>query len=164
MLPFSFLAGEYFNVPIQKLPAVLRWTRKPRPGWIVVALFVTLTIFFQFNDQYKEGDFPRKLASYLKSEMEPGQIFYTSNDHITYHLLNQLPPVRYVHPSLFWDPMHIRNLEIDVEKEMATLKSLSPQFLVLRRNLQDDRFGSMLKNYTLVKTFDDRTDVYKRID
>jgi hypothetical protein len=164
MLPFSFVAGEYFAIPIQKLPVFLHWTRRARPGWTLVALLVMVSGYLQYENCFGKRDYPKEIAAYLKAELEPGRIFYTTDGQIMYHLVGQLPPVSYVHPSLFWEPRHIENLEIDVEKEMASLKSLSPQFLVLGKKLKDKRFDSWLEDYDLVKTFEGHADIYKMKD
>ncbi len=162
MLPFCFVAGEYFALPAGQLPRWLRWTRAPRIGYPLLALAMLANGFFQYQDYYLKQDIPREIAAYLRPRLQPGEFFYSSNDQITYHLMGQLPPIRYVHPSLFWEPRHVQALEIDVAQEVAELMARRPRFLILRRPLQDGRFDDWLEGYQLVEKIGKRTEVWEK--
>ncbi|MCB0572340.1 MAG: glycosyltransferase family 39 protein [Phaeodactylibacter sp.] len=162
MLPFCFLAGEYFGLSTGQLPRWLYWTRVPRIGYPLLALIVFANGFLQYKDYYLKRDYPEEVAAYLMPRLQPGELFYSSNDQITYHLMGQLPPIRYVHPSLFWEPRHINALEIDVSREMEQLMALRPRFVILRQPLEDSRFEPWLKGYVMVEQIGKRIEVWER--
>ena len=76
--------------------------------------------------------------------------------------MGQLPPIRYVHPSLFWEPQHIAALEIDVDKEMEQLMARRPRFLLLRQPMEDGRFEPWLQDYELTEMIGKRIEVWER--
>jgi 4-amino-4-deoxy-L-arabinose transferase-like glycosyltransferase len=163
LLPFSFLAGEFFGLRRQQLPAWLRWVRHPRLGSALLAILLLANGFFQYQDYYRKRDYPREIAAYLQARLRAGETVYLSNDQIAYHLLGLLPPTRYVHPTLFWSPRHIAALEIDVEQEVARIKAQNPRFVVLRQPLPDERFDAWIEQeYTLAERIGQRLEVYER--
>ena len=162
MLPFCFVAGEFFGLERDQLPRWLRWTRTPRIGYPALAILLLANGVFQYQDYYLKRDYPREIAGYLQARLQAGEIFYSSNDQITYHLMGQLPPIRYVHPSLFWEPQHIAALEIDVDKEMEQLMARRPRFLLLRQPMEDGRFEPWLQDYELTEMIGKRIEVWER--
>ena len=163
MLPFSFLAGEFFALSREQLPAWLRWARQPKPGYALLALLLLANGFFQYQDYYRKRDYPREIADYLQPRLKAGESVYLSNDQITYHLLGLLPATRYVHPSLFWDPRHIAALEIEVAGEVSKIKASQPRFVVLRQPLKDNRFDEWVQQeYLLAQRIGTRVEIYER--
>ncbi len=164
MLPFSFLAGEFFGIAANELPKGLRWIRRPKVGYTLLGLILLANLFLQYKDYYLKTDYPRQAAAYIAPQLAPEDVVYTTNDQIIYHLLGKLPPQPYVHPSLFWEEQHINALEIDQKSEIEQLKARQPRFMVFRNHQYERSFREFLeKNYRLVKKIEDRVRIYERI-
>lgn len=163
MLPFSFLAGEFFGIPAEELPKGLRWLRRPRIGYPLLGLILLANLFLQYQDYYLKTDYPRQIAAYIAPRLAPEDVAYTVNDQITYHLLGKLPPQPYVHPSLFWESQHIAALEIDQEKEIEKLIEKRPRFMIFRSPQDEGHFAELLSTeYRLVKQIGERAFIYER--
>ncbi len=164
MLPFSFLAGEFFGLSREELPKGLRWLRQPKVGYPLLGLILLANLFLQYKDYYLKTDYPRQVAAFIAPRLSPGDIVYTANDQITYHLLGQVPPLAYVHPSLFWEPQHIQALEISRDAVLQRLMDKRPRFLVFRNPDYIADFADLLdREYRLVKEIDSKVKIYERI-
>lgn len=164
MLPFSFLAGEFFGIAREQLPKGLRWLRQPKIGYALLGLILIANLFLQYKDYYLKRDYPRQIAAFLAPQLSEEDVVYTVNDQITYHLLGKLPPLPYVHPSLFWEGQHVRALEIPQEAEIGKLKAKQPRFLMFRTRQDTGHFAELLKErYQLVKTIEERIWIYERM-
>jgi 4-amino-4-deoxy-L-arabinose transferase-like glycosyltransferase len=165
MLPISFLAGEFFAIPVDTLPKWIKWLRKPRIGYSLLILLVITQIGLQKKDYYDRKDPPKLVAQYLNENLEEGDQIYTTEDHIIYHLCNRLPLIRYVHPSLFWREKHIKAMEIPLEEELAKIIDAKPRYLIFRDPPESKRFKSYREQYyTKVFQVDGRTQVYERLE
>ena len=131
MLPFSFVAGSFFAIRTDRLPAWTRWTRKPSVGLGLLGLVVVISIGLQARDYTRQPDYPRQVANYLAPRLREGDRLYAQKHVIAYHLLDRLPPNRYVHPSLLLERRHVEAMEIDVAEEMDRIESARPRFLIL---------------------------------
>ncbi|MCB9264536.1 MAG: glycosyltransferase family 39 protein [Lewinellaceae bacterium] len=164
MLPFCFLAGEFFSITREALPKGLRWLRRPKIGYPLLGLLLLTNLVLQYKDYYLKTDYPRQSAAFLAPRLSPGDVVYTANDQIIYHLLGTLPPLPYVHPSLFWEEQHIRALEIGREAEIERLKAKQPRFLLFRNPEYEVPFRELLENeYRLTEQIADRVNVYERL-
>jgi len=164
MLPFSFLGGEFFGLSPEGLPRRLRWLRQPKAGYPILGLILLANLFLQYKDYYLKTDYPRQVAAFIAPRLSPGDIVYTANDQITYHLLGQAPPLPYVHPSLFWEPQHIQALEIAREAVLQQLMAKRPRFLVFRNPDYIADFAKLLdKEYRLAKEINGKVKIYERI-
>lgn len=164
MLPFSFLAGEFFAIPRMELPKGLRWLRQPKVAYTLLPLLLLTNLVLQYKDYYLKTDYPRQISAFLAPRIGPEDVLYTSNDQITYHLLGKLPPQPYVHPSLLWEEEHIRALEVDQATEIEKLKAERPRFMVFRNPQYSDPFTELIKEeYQLVKQIGGRVSIYERI-
>ena len=147
MLPLSYVAGSFFDIPASSLPSWLRWTRKPKIGYSLLALLIVVNIFFQKKDYWDAPDYPKQMATYGQERLEPGEYIYTAEDQIIYHLIGQLPLIKYVHPSLFWREKHIKAMEIPLEAEIRKVTAANPRFLIFRQPVKDDRFENYIEQY-----------------
>jgi 4-amino-4-deoxy-L-arabinose transferase-like glycosyltransferase len=147
MLPFSFLAGEFFALPISDIPRWLRWVRNPKIGYPLLALLLLTHFFLQKKDYLDRPDNVRKAAQYLNEHLEEGDLIYTQEDQAIYHLTGRLPLTKYVHPSLFWMDKHIEAMEIDVGEEVRKITSARPRFLVFRLPVEQERFAAFRSRY-----------------
>ena len=164
MLPFCFLAGEFFAIPRETLPKGLRWLRQPKIAYPLLGLLLVSNLFLQYKDYYLKPDYPRQVAAFLAPQLAADDIVYTRNDQITYHLLGKLPPLPYVHPSLFWEAQHLAALEISREKEIQKLKDQHPRFMIFRNPEYALPFTEFLeKEYRLVKVIGERVSIYERV-
>lgn len=164
MLPFSFLAGEFFALHAEELPKRLRRLRRAKIGYPLLGLLLLTNLFLQYKDYYLKVDYPRQVAAFIAPLLSPEDIVYTANDQITYHLLGQLPPLPYVHPSLFWEGQHVEALEIPWEAQIQELKDKRPRFLVFRNPDYEEAFAELLREeYRLVKQIDNRVNIYERM-
>lgn len=155
MLPFSFVAALIFGTPRVKLPPWVRWIFNPKVAYPVMIALLLVNLYFQKKDYYDQLDYPRIVAQYLAGRLEPQDRIYTGNyAQIIYHLLDRHSPIRYVHPSLFWERKHLDALEIPVAEELQKLKNDPPRFILVQERLDDNRLDNFLeKNYRMVKTF-----------
>jgi 4-amino-4-deoxy-L-arabinose transferase-like glycosyltransferase len=147
MLPLSYVAGSFFDIPPSSLPSWLKWIRRPKIGYPLLALLIVVNIFFQKKDYWDAPDYPKQIATYLEERLQPGEYIYTAEDQIIYHLIGQLPLIKYVHPSLFWREKHINAMEIPLEVEIRKITDAEPRFLIFRQPIKDDRFENYRKQY-----------------
>jgi 4-amino-4-deoxy-L-arabinose transferase-like glycosyltransferase len=147
MLPFSFLAGEFFGLPQTDIPRWLRWMRQPKIGYPLLGLLLLTHFFLQKKDYLDRPDNVQKAADYLNERLEPGDLIYTQEDQAIYHITGRLPLTKYVHPSLFWMDKHIQAMEINVEEEVRKITSAKPRFLVFRIPVEEKRFGEFREQY-----------------
>lgn len=165
MLPFAFVAGWIFGWEKEDLPKWIRYIFRPKIGYSILGVLLSVNLFFQYKDYIEKPDYPRMAAQYLEERLAEDETIYTGNSsHIIYYLLDKTPPNKYVHPSLFWTDRHIQALEIDVAAEITKIKESQPKFVLLRSTWRDDRLEDwMAENYTLVKTFGkDKIKVFER--
>ena len=150
MLPFSFLAGSFFEIEKEYLPRWIRWVRQAKIGYGLLGLLFVAHLFFQKKDYLDHQDHQLEAANYLNAHLEEGDRIYMAEDHIVYHLTDQVPLTKYVHPSLFWEEKHIKALEMPLEEEINRIKTAKPRYLLFRlpyEDLKDDRFDSFRENY-----------------
>ncbi len=166
MLPLSFLAGSFFEIPIEDRPKWLRTITSAKIGWIILPVLLALNSFFQKKDYFDKEDHPKAIATFLKSELKEGEQFYIGNyEQILYHMLNQPSLIPYVHSSLIWRPSHIQALKIDTSIMLEELKRLAPRFILI--NESDENYepliGSWLKEeYRVAKKIADEVTVYEK--
>jgi 4-amino-4-deoxy-L-arabinose transferase-like glycosyltransferase len=141
MLPFSYLAGEFFGLPRQEAPRWLRWMRNPKIGYTLLGLLFVTHLFLQKKDYLDRPDNVRYAAEYIQERIAPGDLIYTQEDQAIYFLTGRLPLIPYVHPSLFWMDKHIEAMEIDVDLEVAKIEAARPRFMVFRYPVDTDRFA-----------------------
>lgn len=147
MLPFSFLAGEFFGLPKSELPPWLHWARNPKVGYPLIVVLLLTHFFLQKKDYLDRPDNVRRAAEYLNEQLEEGDLIYTEADQAIYHITGRLPLTKYVHPSLFWMDKHIEAMEIDVQEEMRKITSARPRFLVFRIPVEQNRFVEFRNRY-----------------
>ena len=150
MLPFSFLAGSFFEIEKEYLPRWISWIRQPKVGYSLLGVLFIAHLFFQKKDYLDKPDYQLYTANYLNAHLEEGDRIYMAEDHIVYHLTGQVPLTKYVHPSLFWEQKHIKALEMPLKEEIDRIKAAQPRYLVFRlpyEDLKDDRFNSFRENY-----------------
>ncbi|MCB0581649.1 MAG: glycosyltransferase family 39 protein [Phaeodactylibacter sp.] len=163
MLPFSFLAGEFFGIAREEIPRGLRWLRQGRAGYPLLGLLLLANLFFQHQDYFVKADHPRQIAAFVGPRLLPGDAVYTANDQVAYHLLGQLPPIPYVHPSLFWETYHNQTMGINQEEELEKLKDKRPRFFIFRNAEYLKPFASLLeKEYHLAKEIDGKVKIFER--
>lgn len=163
MLPFSYLAGEFFGLPRQEVPRWLRWMRHPRIGYALLGLLFVTHLLLQKKDYLDRPDNVRYAAQYLNQHLEPGDLIYTQEDQAIYFMTRRLPLVPYVHPSLFWMDKHIEAMEVDVEKEVAKIEAAAPRFMVFRYPVETERFAAYrAAHYTEVANIGDYVVIFER--
>ncbi|TXB70199.1 ArnT family glycosyltransferase [Phaeodactylibacter luteus] len=147
MLPFSFLAGEFFSLPAQQTPSWLRWARRPRIGYPLLGLLLIGHLLLQKKDYLDRPDNVRAAAAYIDARLQPGEAIYTQEDQAIYYLTDRLPLTRYVHPSLFWLDKHIEAMEIPLDNEIRKITAANPRFMVFRVPVEDERFAAYRTKY-----------------
>lgn len=155
MLPFSFVAGQFFDLPRHKMPVFIQRLMTPKVSYPLLGVLFVLNLFFQKIDCIDKTDYPKQIFQFLKDRIREEDKIYTSVSHqILYHFLRKESPILHLHPSLFWEPKHIQALEIDVKKELERITSDPPRFIIWRADRKDDRLDDFLqKNYSLIQTF-----------
>jgi len=163
MLPFSYLAGEFFGLPKQQVPRWLKWMRAPKIGYTLLGVLFITHLFLQKKDYLDRPDNVRYAAQYLNQYLEPGDLIYTQEDQAIYFLTGRLPLVPYVHPSLFWMDKHINAMEIDVDKEVAKIEAAAPRFMVFRYPVNTERFATYrADHYEQVANIGDYVVIFER--
>jgi 4-amino-4-deoxy-L-arabinose transferase-like glycosyltransferase len=166
MLPLSFLAGAFWNIPKEDRPRWLRAVTSSKVGWILLALLLGLNIFFQKKDYFDKKDYPKEIAAWLRTELREGETFYVGNyEQVLYHLLDQPSPIPYVHSSLVWRRNHTEALKVDTEKIMSQLKQQAPRFIFRKKSDRDNDLpiGQWLEQeYELVKTYNEEIFIFGR--
>lgn len=166
MLPFCFVAGEFFGFQKEQLPKwIARWFQ-PKVAYIFLALVIFANLFLQKNDYFDKPDYPRQIAKYIAPKLKSNDEIYTGNySQIIYHLLNRQSPIRYIHPSLFWEEKHIKALEINREQEIARLKAIYPKYFIVQDSLKSGEINDYLKSsYQPVQQFGKRIVVFERVE
>jgi 4-amino-4-deoxy-L-arabinose transferase-like glycosyltransferase len=138
MLPFSLLAGSFFDS--RRTPGrALAWMRKPAIGYPIVAVLILINMAFQKSDNFDKVDYPRQVAAYLNTQLQPGDILYTANaPQIIYLLTGTSSPTPYVHPSLIWDENNSQALGIERNEEWNKILLQKPRFILIKNNLRPD--------------------------
>ena len=163
MLPFAFLAGDFFA------------TDAPRPAWtnplfkflnaaIALTVLGILNLFLQKKDYLDKPDHARETANYLQPLLLPDDRIYMGNYHqIVYHLLKQESPTPYVHRSLIWEKRHRQVLQISLSRELARIQKVNPRFVVFQPELPDEpALQAFLYRYRVIKKIRDKAVVYER--
>lgn len=166
MLPLSFLAAGFWNIPLDKRPRWLRGLTSGRIGWPVLILLMGLNAFFQKVDYFDKRDYPKEIAEWLRSELKEGDTFYVGNyEQILYHLLDQPSPIPYVHSSLVWRQNHIDALKVNKNKVVDQLKEQAPRFIFRKKSDRDNDLPIaqwLEEDYELVKIINDEVYVFER--
>ncbi|MEQ8703394.1 MAG: glycosyltransferase family 39 protein [Phaeodactylibacter sp.] len=165
MLPFSYLAGEFFGLPRQAVPRWLQWMRNPKIGYPLLGLLFITHLFLQKKDYLDRPDNVRYAAAYINERIKPGEAIYTQEDQAIYFLTARLPLLPYVHPSLFWMDKHIEAMEIDVPLEVAKIEAARPRFMVFRYPVETERFAVYrAAHYDRVANIGDYVVIFERKD
>ena len=165
MLPFCFVAGEVFGFQRQQLPKWLSTILQPKVGYTLLVLVILANLFLQKKDYLDKPDYPKAVANYITPKLEPNDQIYTGNySQIIYHLTDRTSPIRYIHPSLFWEEKHIQALEVDRKQEFARLKAAAPKYVVVKDSLQSGEIREYVQaNYLKVEQFGRRVFIYEKI-
>ncbi len=164
MLPFSLLAGSFFDTRRSPGPA-FAWMRKPRLGYVLLVLIIVVNISFQKMDYYDKPDYPRQVAKYLKSHLLPGDIIYTANGpQIIYHMTGTNSPTPYVHSSLIWNKDNSNALGIDMNEELTKILEQEPRFIIIKNTLSPDNpmLPALNNSYQKVQTFGKELVLFER--
>ena len=164
MAPMSLLAGSFFDRR-RDVSKSIAWMRKPFFIYPALIVLVVLNMGFQKADFIDRRDYPREVAAYLNTLLQPGDILYTGNyHHITYLLTGTASPTPYVHRSLLWDAENIKALNIDQEAELKKILQQNPRFILIGKSLPTDNILSttLASSYKVIKTFDQKATVYER--
>lgn len=165
MLPFSYLAGEFFSIPKAEVPKWMQWMRSTRIGYPLLGLLFLAHLALQKKDYLDRPDNVQRAADFLNERLEPGDQIYTQEDQAIYFLTDRLPLIPYVHPSLFWMDKHIAAMEIDVEQEVTKIKAAAPRFMVFRYPVEADRFAKYrAAYYRRLKNVGDYVVIFERQD
>ncbi|MBV6653467.1 MAG: glycosyltransferase family 39 protein, partial [Mameliella sp.] len=165
MLPFSYLAGEFFGLDKAAAPRWLRWMRDPKIGYTLLGLLFITHLFLQKKDYLDRPDNVRVAAEYINARINPDETLYTQEDQAIYFMTDRLPLIPYVHPSLFWMEKHIAAMEINVDQEVAKIKAAKPRFMVFRHPVEETRFTEYREaHYEEVANIDDYVVIFERKD
>jgi hypothetical protein len=159
------VAGEVFGFKKQQLPRWLERLFQPKVGYTLLALLVAVNLFLQKKDYFDKPDYPRMVAKYLRPKLNADDQVYTSNySQIIYHLLDRQSPIRYIHPSLFWEEKHILALEVDRGQEIDRLKANLPKYIIVQDSFLPSGVDQFLEGkYQKVRQFGDRIFVFELI-
>lgn len=166
MLPFCFVAGEFFGFKKEQLPRWLGHIFLPKAGFSLLVVLLVANLFLQKKDYFDKPDYPRQIAEYLRPKLGPTDQIYTGNySQIIYHLLDRQSPIRYIHPSLFWEEKHIKALEVDQTLEISRLKAAGPKYFIVQDSLKPGTVNQYLKqHYQPLSQFGDRITVFERLE
>ncbi|MFZ1678396.1 MAG: glycosyltransferase family 39 protein [Saprospiraceae bacterium] len=164
MVPLSLLAGSFFD-PRRSPGPILSWMRKPAIGYPLFALLIGANVIAQKFIFFDRKDYPREVAAYLNTRLQPGDILYTGDyEQIIYHLTGTSSPTPYIHSSLIWLAANNNALKINQAEEFEKILNKNPRFILINYPLmKDNPLSATLQNsYTVVKTFDKEVIVYER--
>ncbi|MEO6133215.1 MAG: glycosyltransferase family 39 protein [Saprospiraceae bacterium] len=164
MLPLSLLSGSFFD-PLRPVVRGLAWIRKPAIGYSLLFLTLLINTLVQKAKFYDRPDYPREVAAYLTSRLEPGDVLYTGDyNHIIYQLTGTSSPTPYIHSSLIWMPVNAYALKINQKEEFEKILNQKPRFILIRYPLHEDNpIHEILQNsYRVVKLFSTEVMVYER--
>lgn len=166
MIPLSYLAASFFDVPLDGLPKWIRWTRTWPYRWYLLGLILAVVVFFQVQDGLLKKDYPKMIAKELKDELKEGESIYVGNYHqILYHLLKTPCPIPYVHSSLVWRDSHVDALKIDINKVLSQIKQVQPKFIFLKSPREEDALNDIQlfldERYKIKKTYKEEIFLYE---
>ena len=130
MLSVSFVAGSFFAIPLASLPGWIRWIRSPRLGFSLLGLLVVVVAGYSAAAYRRADDIPRRIADRVGTSLTAEDAIYAGYHQILYHLLDRLPPNRYVQPSLTRERRHIEAMDVLISDELARIARASPRFLI----------------------------------
>lgn len=144
MLPVSLLAGSFFDV--RRSPgSALAWMRNPRLGYTLLGLIVLVNLVLQKKDYFDKPDYPRQVADYLNSRLEPGDVIYSGDFHqITYLLTGTQSPTPYIHRSLIWTTYNSQALKIDPAEEWHKILDQNPRFILIEKPVPEGHLSGCL--------------------
>lgn len=164
MLPFSLLAGSFFDPRHTPAPA-FAWIRNPKIGYSLLGIGLVVNIAFQKTDYIDKEDYPKAIAAYLNERLKPDDIIYTANaPQIIYHLTSRNSPTPYVHPSLIWSDDNSQALGIDQAEEWHKILVQSPRFIITKNNVSPSNLmkPAMDTSYQQVMAFGPKLLVFER--
>lgn len=163
MLPFSLLAGSFFNM-CRKLPPALSWMRNPKIGYPLLVLCVGINMAFQKMDYFDKRDYPLEIAEWIKPRLSTDKDIYTGNyHHIIYYLTGTRSPTPYVHRTIIWDESLNVALNIDPLHEWTKIIEQKPRFILFENEPDSEHpFYTLIRSqYHHTHTFDNEVRVYE---
>jgi 4-amino-4-deoxy-L-arabinose transferase-like glycosyltransferase len=165
MLPLAFGAGSFFDAAQQHHKFWKRILQRKTGGVALVALTV-ITTGIQVQQVLLKTDYPKQVASWLDTRMQPGETLYTGNYHqIIYHLTEQNSPTPYVHSSLLTNEKHLFAQGISHYSEMEKILKQQPNYILIDKVYPvatSPIHQELNSNYQLVKIFGEHIMVYQR--
>lgn len=164
MLPMSLLAGSFFDR--RREPGrVLAWMRNPKIGYPLLIIGSLVILYFQKVDFVDKRDYPREVAAWLKTRLQPGDKIYTGNYHqIIYYLTGTDSPTPYIHSSLIWSEENNGALGISREEECRKILDQRPRYIMFNKKFPKNNpmLSALQTDYTLVNLFDGVMHLYER--
>lgn len=131
--------------------------------FIMTILFLMAGVFNYF-DHFKENVPLQKIGTYLEDNLGPSDHIYAANCcAYLYSKCDRKPLNEYVHGSLLVRDVHIRTLNIDVEKELEEIQNAQPEYVILKNEYRWPGFKKFLnEEYEVVFQADRGYSVLKR--
>ncbi|MCI5057411.1 MAG: glycosyltransferase family 39 protein [Flavobacteriales bacterium] len=128
---------------------------------VTIALFIPSLGYLKYKTLFSKPDIPKEIAEIVNRD-EDRSLFVMKGPHIVYHLVEELPPTKYYHPSLIYKADHISALEIDITKEYKKVFQSKPKYLLIEgTNSEFRKYKSqyeVLKEFGPLKLFERKTD------
>jgi 4-amino-4-deoxy-L-arabinose transferase-like glycosyltransferase len=165
MLPFSFVAGSFFAIPRASLPAWIRWIRRPTVGYSLLGLLLLTGIGYPALAYSPDDDTPRLIAERVRTHLQAEDEVYAGYHQIVYHLLDRLPPTRYVQPSLTREQRHIQAMRIRIGDELERIVRARPLFLIFDPEDAMEGLVELARSeYETMHRLDDGVMIFERVD
>ena len=135
-----------------------------RKAIFVMTLLFLIAGIFNYFDHFKETAPLQKIGTYLEDNLEPSDNIYAANCcAYLYSKCDRRPLNEYIHGRLFVRDVHIRTLNIDVDKELKEIQRARPEYVILKNEYRWPSFKKFLdEEYELVFQADRGYSVLKR--
>lgn len=156
MPALSLMAGAVADSQVKWLSGIShKWCDQKntffKAGALMALLFLAASIFNYFDHFVEKEPLPN-VANYLDNNMNESDLIYAANCcSYLYSKCDRRPLNEYVHGSLLVRDVHIRTLDIDVDKELLQIQHAQPEYVVVKNEYRWPRFRQFLEEkYTLV--------------
>jgi hypothetical protein len=157
MPPLCILGGMIMDIDLPGIKKLKSYLASGKyQNRILIGLTFLATVF-NYLDYYIEPNPEREMSSFLESQLiDSDQIYGANCCTMIYNWLDKSPVNAFIHPTLFTREVHIRTLDIDVEKELSEIMEMDLNYILIKGTYPIEKFQKYVEsNYQMIHQVDD---------
>lgn len=168
MPALALMAGSVVDIKSSRLknvtPKISHRNNLSGKAIFIMTLLFLIAGVFNYFDHFTEKAPLQKVGTYLEDNLETSDDIYAANCcAYLYSKCDRSPLNEYVHGTLLVRDVHIRTLNIDVDKELEEIQKAQPEYVILKNEYRWPGFKKFLnEEYELVFQADRGYAVLKR--